>query len=133
MRSFIINTVENTSGIQSDQIIVLLSKSTANILTAVAVFSAILLILCNLGFLFDLLLHFGGASLLFGIVIKVLQSKFESLNEDKTLIGYQMLKPFVDSFSPNAAAGIIIGILLIAAFFGLFIFYKSKDQKEDVQ
>ena len=126
MRSFIINTVENTSGIQSDQIIVLLSKSTANILTAVAVFSAILLILCNLGFLFDLLLHFGSASLLFGIVIKVLQSKFESLNEDKTLIGYQMLKPFVDSYSPNAAAGIIIGILLIAAFFALFIFYKAK-------
>lgn len=126
MRSFIINTVENTSGIQSDQIIVLLSKSTANILTAVAVFSAILLILCNLGFLFDLLLHFGGASLLFGIVIKVLQSKFESLNEDKTLIGYQMLKPFVDGYSPNATAGIIIGILLIAAFFALFIFYKAK-------
>lgn len=126
MRSFIINTVENTSGIQSDQIIVLLSKSTVNILTAVAVFSAIFLILCNLGFLFDLLLHFGSASLLFGIVIKVLQSKFESLNEDKTLIGYQMLKPFVDSYSPNATAGIIIGILLIAAFFALFIFYKAK-------
>lgn len=133
VRSFIINTVENTSGIQSDQIIVFLSKSTANILTAVAVFSAILLILCNLGFLFDLLLHFGGASLLFGIIIKILQGKFEGLNEDKTLIGYQMLKPFVDSYSPNATAGIIIGILLIAAFFGLFIFYKSKDQKEDVQ
>lgn len=128
VRSFIINTIENTSGISSDQIIVLLSEKTAKILTAIAVFSAVLLILCNLGSLFDLLLDFGGASLIFGIVIKVLQGKFESSQEDKTLIGYQLLKPLVDSFSPNAAAGIIIGILLIVAFFALFMFYKSKDK-----
>lgn len=136
VRSFIINTIENTSGISSDQIIVLLSENTAKILTAVAVISAVLLILCNLGFLFDLLFHFGSASLLFGIVIKVLQGKFESSQEDKTLIGYQMLKPLVDSFSPNATAGIIIGILLIAAFFALFIFYKAKgngNKKENVK
>lgn len=136
VRSFIINTIENTSGISSDQIIVLLSENTAKILTAAAVISAVLLILCNLGFLFDLLFHFGSASLLFGIVIKVLQGKFESSQEDKTLIGYQMLKPLVDSFSPNATAGIIIGILLIAAFFALFIFYKAKgngNKKENVK
>lgn len=126
VRSFIINTIENTSGISSDQIIVLLSEKTAKILTAIAVFSAVLLILCNLGCIFDLLLDFGGASLFFGIVIKVLQGKFESSQEDKTLIGYQMLKPLVDSFSPNATVGIIIGILLIVAFFALFIFYKAK-------
>ncbi len=132
VRTFIINTIENTSGISSDQIIVLLSEKTAKLLTAVAVISAILLIVCNLGCIFDLLLHFGGASLLFGIVIKVLQGKFESSQEDKTLIGYQMLEPLVDSFSPNAAAGIVIGILLIAAFFGLFIFYKSKNKKENI-
>lgn len=136
VRSFIINTIENTSGISSDQIIVLLSENTAKILTAAAVISAVLLILCNLGFLFDLLFHFGSASLLFGIVVKVLQGKFESSQEDKTLIGYQMLKPLVDSFSPNATAGIIIGILLIAAFFALFIFYKAKgngNKKENVK
>lgn len=132
VRTFIINTIENTSGISSDQIIVLLSEKTAKLLTAVAVISAILLIVCNLGCIFDLLLHFGGASLLFGIVIKVLQGKFESSQEDKTLIGYQMLEPLIDSFSPNAAAGIVIGILLIAAFFGLFIFYKSKNKKENI-
>lgn len=131
VRSFIINTVENTSGMQSDQIIVLLSKNTANLLTAAAVISAVLLIICNLGCIFDLLMHFGGASLIFGIVVKVLQGKFENSQEDKTLIGYQMLKPLVDSFSPNAAAGIILGILLIAAFFALFILYKSKDKEKD--
>ena len=83
-----------------------------------------------------MLFHFGSASLLFGIVVKVLQGKFESSQEDKTLIGYQMLKPLVDSFSPNATAGIIIGILLIAAFFALFIFYKAKgngNKKENVK
>lgn len=133
VRSFIINTVENTSGMQSDQIIVLLSKDTANKLTAAAVISAVLIIICNLGCIFDLALHFGFSSLMFGIAVKVLQGKFESSQTDKTLIGYQLLKPLVDGFSPNALAGIVIGILLIAAFFGLLIFYKSKDKtKEDI-
>lgn len=131
VRSFIINTVENTSGISSDRIIVLLSKNTANLFIAIAVISAIVLIICNLGCLFDLLLHFGGASFVFGVIVKVLQSKFESSQTDKTLIGYQMLKPLVDSFSPNAIAGIIFGILLIAAFFALFILYKSKDKAQE--
>lgn len=131
VRSFIINTVENTSGISSDQIIVLLSKSTKNLLIAVAVVSAILLIICNLSSVFDLLLYFGGASFAFGVVVKVLQGKFESSQEDKTLIGYQMLKPLVDSFSPNAIAGIIIGILFIIVFLGLLLWYKSQDKKEE--
>lgn len=131
VRSFIINSIENTSGISSDQIIVLLSKDTANKFIAAAVISAVLLIICNLGCVFDLLLHFGGASFAFGVVIKVLQSKFENAQEDKTLIGYQMLKPLVDSFSPNAAAGIIFGILLIASFFALFILYKSKGEAKE--
>lgn len=133
VRSFIKNTVENTSGMQSDQIIVLLSKNTANTLTAAAVISAVMIIICNLGCIFDLLLHFGGASLIFGITVKILQGKFESSQTDKTLIGYKMLEPFVDSFSPNAAAGIIIGILLIAAFFGLFMFYKSKNKAKETE
>lgn len=127
VRSFIINTIENTSGISSDRIIVLLSKSTKNLLTAVAVISAILLIICNLSSLFDLLIYFGGSSLIFGIVIKVLQGKFESTQIDKTLIGYRMLKPLVDSFSSNAWAGIILGILLIGAFLALLFIYKSKE------
>lgn len=131
VRSFIINTVENTSGISSDQIIVLLSKDTANLFIAAAVISAILLIICNLGCIFDLLLHFGGASFVFGVVVKVLQSKFESSQTDKTLIGYQMLKPLVDSFSPNAIAGILFGILFIAAFLALFILYKSKEKENN--
>lgn len=116
VRSLIINTVENKSGISSDLIIVLLSKSMANLLIAVAVISAILLIICNLGCLFDLHLHFGAASLAFGVVIKVLQSKFESSQGNKTLIVYQLFHPLVDSFSPNATAGIVCGILLIAVF-----------------
>lgn len=131
VRSFIINSIENTSGISSDQIIVLLSKDTANLLIAAAVISAILLIICNLGCIFDLLLHFGGASFAFGVVIKVLQSKFESSQTDKTLIGYQMLKPLVDSFSPNAIAGIIFGVLFIVAFLALLILYKSKDKAQE--
>ena len=47
VRSFIINTIENTSGISSDQIIVLLSKNTANALTAAAVISGILLVILS--------------------------------------------------------------------------------------
>lgn len=131
VRSFVINTVENTSGISSDRIIVLLSKDTANLFIAAAVISAILLIICNLGCVFDLLLHFGGASFAFGVVVKVLQSKFESTQTDKTLIGYQMLKPLVDSFSPNAIAGIIFGVLFIAVFLALFILYKSKGKAQE--
>ncbi len=132
VRLFIINTIENTSGISSDQIIVVLSESTKNLLTAVAVISAILLIICNLGSLFDLLIYFGGVSFVFGVVIKVLQGKFESAQTDKTLIGYQMLKPLVDSFSSNAWAGIIIGILLVASFIALLIMYKSKENNAKV-
>lgn len=128
VRSFIINTVENTSGISSDLIIVLLSKSTVNFFITIAVISAILLVVCDLGWIFDLLLHFGAASLAFGVVIKVLQGKFESSQGDKTLIGYQMLKPLVESFSPNATAGIICGVLLIAVFFVLRFLHKPKDK-----
>ncbi len=133
VRSFVINTIENTSKMSSDQIIVLLSKDTVNLLTAVAVVSAILLIICNLGCIFDLLLDFGGASLIFGIVIKVLQGKFESSQTDKSLIGYQMLKPLVDSFSPNAIAGIVVGILLIGLFFALFILSKSQSKATETE
>lgn len=129
VRSFIINTIENTSGISSDRIIVLLSNNTKNLLTAAAVISAILLIICNLSSLFDLLIYFGGSSLVFGIVIKALQGKFESTQIDKTLIGYQMLKPFVDSFSSNAWAGIILGLLLIVAYIALLFMYKAKEGK----
>lgn len=128
VRSLIINTVENKSGISSDLIIVLLSKNTANLLIFLAFISAIFLVICNLGCLFDLSLHFGAASLAFGVVIKVLQSKFESSQTDKTLIGYQILKPLVDSFSPNATAGIVCGILLIAVFFILLFLHKPKDK-----
>ena len=128
VRSLIINTVENKSGISSDLIIVMLSKSMANLLIAVAVISAILLIICNLGCLFDLPLHFGAASLAFGVIIKVLQGKFESSQGNKTLIVYQLFHPLVDSFSPNATIGIVCGILLIAVFFVLLFLHKPKDK-----
>ena len=128
VRLLIINTVENKSGISSDLIIVLLSKSMANLFITLAVISAILLIICNLGCLFDLALHFGAASLAFGVVIKMLQGKFESSQGDKTLIVYQLFHPLVESFSPNATAGIVCGILLIAVFFVLLFLHKPKDK-----
>lgn len=126
IRSFIINSIENSSGVTSDEIIVMLSKDTQTKCIAVAVISAILLILCNLGSIFDLLIYFGGSSLAFGIVVTTLQNKFESAQTDKNLIGYQMLKPLVDSFTPNTIAGIVVGIILILAFVGLFIMSRAK-------
>ena len=129
VRPFIIRTVENSTGLNSDQIIVLLSKQTREKCLAVAMISAILLIVCNFGSVFDVLLYFGGGSVLFGLVIKVLQSKFENSQEDKTLIGYQMLKPLVDSFSSNAAVAIVVGVVLILGFIGLFVMYRSKEVK----
>lgn len=131
VRSYIINTVENKSGVSSDLIIVLLSKNTANLLVVLAFVSAILLIICNLGCIFEIGLHFGASSLAFGVVIKVLQGKFESSQTDKTLIVYRLFHPLVDSFSPNATAGIVCGILLIAVFciYCCFRIYSKIKQK----
>lgn len=131
IRSVVLNAVENTTGVNSDKIIVLLSENTRNLLAAAAVISAVMLIICNLSTVFDLLIYFGGASAVFGIAIKAIQSKFEKMQPDKTLLAYKMLKPLADSFSSNAAAGIIFGILLIASFFALFIFYKSKGKTQE--
>ncbi len=126
VRSFVIRTIENSSGLTSDQIIVLLSNNTKSKCIAVAVISAILLIVCNLSSVFDIILYFGLGSVASGIVIKTLQSKFENAQADKSLIGYQMLKPLIDSFTPNAIAGIVIGVILILAFVGIFLMYRSK-------
>lgn len=126
VRDFIITTVENTSGISSDQIIVLLSNNTKTKLIIGALVSAILLIICNLSTVFDLLMYFGISSFAFGVVVKTLYNKFETAQTDKSLIGYQMLKPLVDSFKGNMTAGFVIGVILILAFIALFILYRQK-------
>ncbi len=128
----IYSTVENSIERSSDDLIVLLSKNTQNLMTAIAVISGILLLaVCLMTSVLQSLLFFGQASLIYGIVIKICQLRFESIQPDKTLVGYVVLEPLADSYSVNANIGIIAGILLIGIFvaFAFLIPSKSKEEK----
>ncbi|MCR4593737.1 MAG: hypothetical protein K5761_01635, partial [Clostridiales bacterium] len=136
IKAYVSNTmysfVENYTEKSSEELVVLISEHTQHILTAVAVISGILLLaVCCMTSIFKSLLFFGTGSLIYGIVIKICQLRFESVQTDKSLIGYVLLEPLADSYSVNANVGIIAGILLIGVFvaFAFLIPGKSKEEK----
>ncbi len=125
-RAFVLQGIENVSGISTDKLIILISEQTVKKLISFAVIMLIVLVIVNLKTIFNNLLYGGFIGLLYGVVIKVAQGKFDKWNEGlEDLVGYVFLKPLADAYSSNAITGIIVGIVLIALFVGVYFLFKN--------
>lgn len=134
-RAFVLQGIENVSGFSTDKLIVLVSEQTVKKLISIAVVMLIVLVIVNLKTIFNNLLYGGAIGLLYGIVIKIAQNKFDEINAGmEDLVGYVFLKPLADAYSSNATTGIIVGIILIVLFIGVYLLFKNfvnKNQEEN--
>ncbi len=133
-RVMVLQTIENTAGMSTDQFIILMSEKTVSKLITLAVILIIVLAVINIGTIFNNLLYGGAMGLLYGIVIKVMQGKFDDWNAGlEDLVGYVFLKPLADTYSTNATIGFIVGIILIALFVGVYFLFKNFVNKEKTE
>ena len=133
-RAFVLQGIENVSGMSTDKLIVLLSEQTVTKLIIVAVASIIALVIINIKTIFNNLLYGGAIGLLYGFVIKFAQNKFDEINKGmEDLVGYVFLKPLADAYSPNATTGIIVGIVLIALFVFVCRYLKKQTDESTAQ
>lgn len=134
-RLMVLQTIENTAGMSTDNFIILISEKTVSKLITLAVVLLVVLVVINITTIFNNLLYGGMVGLLYGIVIKVSQDKFDEWNKGlEDLVGYVFLKPLADAYSPNATTGIIVGVILIALFAGVYFLFKNfvnKDKEEN--
>ena len=125
-RLMVLQTIENTAGMSTDNFIILISEKTVSKLITLAVVLLVVLVVINITTIFNNLLYGGLVGLLYGIVIKVSQGKFDEWNKGlEDLVGYVFLKPLADAYSPNATTGIIVGVILIALFVGVYFLFKN--------
>ena len=125
-RLMVLQTIENTAGMSTDNFIILISEKTVSKLITLAVFLLVVLVVINITTIFNNLLYGGLVGLLYGVVIKVSQGKFDEWNKGlEDLVGYVFLKPLADAYSPNATTGIIVGVILIALFVGVYFLFKN--------
>lgn len=125
-RGFVLQSIENVSGMQTDKLIILISEETVSKLITLAVVLMVVLVVINITTIFNLLFYGGFVGLLYGVVIKVAQSKFDQWNAGlEDLVGYVFLKPLADAYSGNATTGIIVGVVLIALFVGVYFLFKN--------
>lgn len=134
-RGFVLQSIENASKMSTDNLIILVSEETVTKLITLAVVLLVVLVVINIKTVFDNLLYGGAIGLLYGIVIKVAQSKFDEMNAGmEDLVGYVFLKPLADTYSANATIGFIVGVILIALFVGVYFLFKNfvnKDKPEE--
>ena len=125
-RGFVLQSIENVSGMPTDKLIILISEETVSKLITLAVVLMVVLVVINITTIFNLLFYGGFVGLLYGVVIKVAQSKFDQWNAGlEDLVGYVFLKPLADAYSGNATTGIIVGVVLIALFVGVYFLFKN--------
>lgn len=125
-RGFVLQSIENVSGMPTDKLIILISEETVSKLITLAVVLMVVLVVINITTIFNLLFYGGFVGLLYGVVIKVAQSKFDQWNAGlEDLVGYVFLKPLADAYSGNAKTGIIVGVVLIALFVGVYFLFKN--------
>ena len=130
-RTMVLQTIENAAGMSTDELIILASEKTVSKLITIAVVLIIILVVINITTIFNNLLYGGAMGLLYGIVIKVAQGKFDDWNEGlEDLVGYVFLKPLADTYSSNATIGFIVGLILIALFVGVYFLFKNFVNKE---
>ena len=125
-RGFVLQSIENVSEMSTDKLIILISKETVSKLVTLAVVLMVVLVVINITTIFNLLLYGGFVGLIYGIVIKVAQGKFDQWNAGlEDLVGYVFLKPLADAYSGNATIGIIVGVILVALFVGVYLLFKN--------
>lgn len=125
-RLMVLQTIENTAGMSTDNFIILISEKTVSKLITLAVVLLVVLVVINITTIFNNLLYGGMVGLLYGIVIKVSQGKFDEWNKGlEDLVGYVFLKPLADAYSHNATTGIIVGVILVALFVGVYFLFKN--------
>lgn len=130
-RLMVLQTIENTAGMSSDSFIILISEKTVSKLITLAVVLLVALVVINITTIFNNLLYGGAVGLLYGIVIKVAQAKFDEWNKGlEDLVGYVFLKPLADEYSANATISIIVGVILLALFIGVYFLFKNFANKE---
>lgn len=133
-KSMVLRTIENTAGMSTDNLIILVSEETVSKLITLAVVLLIVLVVINIRTIFNTLLYGGAIGFLYGIVIKVVQSKFDEMNAGmEDLVGYVFLKPLADTYSSNATTGFIVGIVLIALFVGVYFLFKNFVNQEKTE
>lgn len=134
-RAFVLQGIENVSGMSTDKLIVLLSEQTVTKLILFVVVMLVVLVIVNRKTILNNLLYGGAIGILYGIVIKVAQNKFDEINAGmEDLVGYVFLKPLADAYSGNATTGFIVGIILIVLFVGVYFLFKNfvnKDKEEN--
>lgn len=125
-RKTVLQSIENAAGMSTDNLIILVSEETVSKLITLAVVLLVVLVVINIRTIFNILLYGGAIGLLYGIVIKVAQNKFDDINAGmEDLVGYVFLKPLADTYSSNATIGFIVGIILIALFVGVYFLFKN--------
>lgn len=125
-RNFVIKSIEDNSGMSADIFIILLSEETVTKLIVLSVALLLVILALNIKDIFKNLLYGGFISLLYSFVINFAQNKFDSLNKKTSdLVGYVFLKPLADEYSTNKIIALIIGVLLIAAFAGVYYLFKN--------
>lgn len=130
-RKFVLQSIENVSGMSIDKLIILISEETVSKLITLAVTLLVVLVVINITTIFNNLIYGGMVGLLYGIVIKVAQGKFDEWNAGlEDLVGYVFLKPLADQYSTNATIGIIVGIILVALFVGVYFLFKNFVNKD---
>lgn len=130
-RKFVLQSIENVSGMSTDKLIILISEKTVSKLIILAVTLFVVLVVINITTIFNNLIYGGMVGLLYGIVIKVAQGKFDEWNVGlEDLVGYVFLKPLADQYSTNATIGIIVGVILVALFVGVYFLFKNFVNKD---
>lgn len=126
IRTFILTNIEKNLKISTDEVIVLLSKSTVAKYVAVAILSAVLLIFINRRTVFNILLYSGFSSIAFGLIIQIVKTKYESAAAGKErLIGFYILNPLAESFYPDIVKSILIGAVLLVIFIIFYFVFRK--------
>ena len=118
IKLFVLEFVEDITGISCDKIIILLSEETAIKLKNISIGLAIAIIVVNVRRIFNALGYLGAVSLTYSEIITLIQNKFEEFHQGKQeLVSYEFLKPLLDTYTPYADRALTYGLVLLSIFF----------------
>ena len=117
IKLFVFEFIEDTTGVSTDKIIVLLSEETAVKLKNITICLAVALLIVNVRRIYNTFAYFGTVLLSYSGVIALIQNKFEEFHIGKQdLVSYQFLKPLMDCYSPYSQKALTLGIILLILF-----------------
>ncbi len=117
IKLFVLEFIEDITGISTDRIIILLSEETATKLKNISIGLAIVLILVNIRTIFNVFGYLGTVSLTYSGAITLIQSNFEEFHIGKQdLVSYEFIKPLIDTYSAYSSRALTYGLILISLF-----------------